>query len=106
MSENLPKEEKEIEHEYTNEIVCPYCGYECSDSWEFDSNNNCGTHECGDCGEEFEWERNIDIDYSTSKICKPCKYKMIYWTDERDGKKYQYKQCEVCGKRKGMYEVK
>jgi len=23
-----------IDHEYTNEIVCPWCGYEMSDSWD------------------------------------------------------------------------
>ena len=27
------------EHEYTKEIVCPWCGYEYSDSWECGENN-------------------------------------------------------------------
>ena len=27
----------EIKHKYTKEIVCPYCGYEFSDSWDYSS---------------------------------------------------------------------
>lgn len=27
--------EREIDHEYTDEVVCPFCGYEESDSWEY-----------------------------------------------------------------------
>jgi transcription elongation factor Elf1 len=59
----------EIDHEYTHDMVCPYCGYEDMDAWEFDSNN--GTVECGDCEKEFEYERIIDIRYSTKKIINP-----------------------------------
>jgi hypothetical protein len=55
-----------IDHEYTKEIVCPYCGAEFLDSWEY------GDHdfpEC-DCGKKFISKRDIDVTYITEKC--PC----------------------------------
>ena len=57
----------EIDHEYTGEIVCPYCGYEFSDSCEFQEND--GDIEC-DCGKTFEYRRIITVEYCTSKNCE------------------------------------
>jgi len=50
----------EIDHKFTNEIVCPYCGYEFSDSWEYlDPSND--SHdgeeidvECLECGKNLK----------------------------------------------------
>ena len=47
----------------TNEITCPYCGYEFSDSWEHSD----GEQECPDCERKFEVERNTSITYSSAK---------------------------------------
>lgn len=58
---------KKIEHEYTQEIVCPYCGCELGDSWE---QNDDGNIDCDNCGEEYHYERIIDITYITTKIEK------------------------------------
>lgn len=49
--------------DYTDEIVCPHCGYECSDSWEMEE----GRHECGDCCRPFMVTRNVSVHYSTEK---------------------------------------
>ncbi|MBI9110251.1 hypothetical protein [Maridesulfovibrio ferrireducens] len=58
-------------HEYTNEIKCPYCDYEFSDSWEFNDSDECSEVDCPECGKEFALTVNIKIDYSTEKIsCK------------------------------------
>ena len=57
----------EINHEFTDEIVCPYCGNECRNSWEFSDEDR---YECDECGKEFFHTRNVSIDYSTEKICK------------------------------------
>lgn len=54
----------EIDHEFTEEVVCPYCGYEFSDSWEFSDNAEI---ECDECGETFISERNSEVTYSTQK---------------------------------------
>lgn len=59
---------KEIDHEYTMNLVCPYCGYEDKDGWELSDND--GETYCGRCDEEFSYTRNISISYCTSKIEK------------------------------------
>jgi transcription elongation factor Elf1 len=55
-----------IDHEYTDNIVCPYCGHEHIDSWEYDCND--AEAYCGGCGEEFSYERIIQINYTTRKL--------------------------------------
>ena len=49
----------------TDEVVCPHCGYEHSDSWE------CSDHEegyvCDDCGHKFTITRDVEVTYSTVK---------------------------------------
>ena len=52
----------EIEHQYTTEIVCPHCGYEFSDSWEFEDS---GDAECYRCDLAFFFERQIEVTYTT-----------------------------------------
>ena len=56
---------KEIDHEYTNEVVCPHCGYEHRDSWEL---SDAGEHECDNCGEPFLIERIVSVTYCTAKL--------------------------------------
>ena len=36
---------------FEDDVICPWCGYKFSDSWEFD---NGGEMECEDCGNKFE----------------------------------------------------
>lgn len=55
----------EIVHEDTEEIICPWCGYEFQDSWEFEEN---GEHECYGCGKSFKFSRIIDVTYDTERI--------------------------------------
>lgn len=55
----------EIDHEYTDNIVCPYCGGEETDSWEFHEDS--GDINCGSCHKEFHYERDISVSYTTSK---------------------------------------
>ena len=54
------------------EITCPVCGFEFSDSWEFE---DCGEITCGACGSELEWNRMVEVSYSTvvTKINEPIK---------------------------------
>lgn len=83
----------------TNEIVCPYCGEEDSDSWEV---NEGGFHECGYCEKNFMLEVNFSKDFSSSRA--DClndqslhKLKTVHGYEhfERDGK--VYRQCDDCG---------
>ena len=57
---------KEIDHNYTDEIVCPYCGHEFGDSWEIDADS--GEEECYECGKKFEFYRHIEVSYCTYEI--------------------------------------
>lgn len=60
--------EVKIDHVYTRNIICPYCRFEDKDSWEEEENE--GKKECPDCEKEFEFIRNVTIDYTTYKIVK------------------------------------
>jgi len=59
----------ELDFTNTDEIVCPYCGHEKSDSWEMADQED--SYECGDCGETFSYVRNISVSYTSQK--KQCK---------------------------------
>lgn len=58
-------EDKQINHRYTKEVVCPYCGYEFSDSWEFNDQED--SVYCGECDNEFVALREIEVSYCTYK---------------------------------------
>ena len=45
-----------------DEIVCPHCKTELSDSWEYDDD---GTLDCDYCGSEFDFTRDMTVAYST-----------------------------------------
>jgi hypothetical protein len=47
----------------TDEIVCPYCGYVESDSWEYPE----GKRTCCDCERLFTVEHNTVVTYTTRK---------------------------------------
>jgi transcription elongation factor Elf1 len=58
-----------MEHNFESNIKCPYCDWEDRDSWEFGEDS--GIYTCGNCGEEFNVERNVEVTYSTTRIsCK------------------------------------
>jgi len=50
--------------DFTQEITCPWCGQEQSDSW--DAPDEC-EHTCDNCGNEYSHVREIEVTYSTSK---------------------------------------
>lgn len=57
----------EIDCNYTDLITCPYCGYNWEDSWEFGSS---GIIHCYNCFNDFGFESDYRVTYSTSKIGK------------------------------------
>lgn len=65
---------EEDENYDTSEITCPICGYEESDSWEYDSDY--GEIECGGCGATLEWSREVEVSYSAEvkKSVQPIKF--------------------------------
>ncbi len=59
---------EDIDHEYTSEIVCPYCGHEVMDSWDMGDSSD--SEICSICGSEFAFERNVTVDYISNGIKK------------------------------------
>jgi len=55
----------EIDHTFTTEIVCPYCGYKYRDSCEFADDDE---EDCAECGKTFKFVREVSVTYSTEKI--------------------------------------
>lgn len=55
---------------FTDEITCPWCGKEQSDSWEAPDEYQ---HVCEFCGKKYKHEREVETScwYSTSKIEYP-----------------------------------
>lgn len=52
----------------TDNITCPYCGYEDEDSWEADESDD--HYECPNCGSYFSYEREVSVSYYSSPIEK------------------------------------
>lgn len=56
------------------EIKCPYCGAEQSDSWDY---SDSGDEHCDTCGSEYQYERIVEVTY-TSTIKKKNKIITIF----------------------------
>jgi len=65
----MEKQGEEIDHEFTDAIVCPWCGCEDHDSWEyhFDGDDQAEV-DCRKCREKFTAERHDRVYYTTMKI--------------------------------------
>lgn len=58
----------EIDHTDTDEVVCPSCGHEESDSWQFEDGN---ILECEECKTTFRVAVDWSATYSTHLIPPP-----------------------------------
>jgi uncharacterized Zn finger protein len=59
---------KEINCINTDEIVCPYCGYEHEDRFEdMGENGDTLEKECDECGEVFKFKTIIKVTFISSK---------------------------------------
>jgi len=59
--------EDEWDHRNTDEIVCPYCGYVHSDSYEAVGDTDV-IDECVNCLRKFKWDREVSVTYDSYKI--------------------------------------
>lgn len=94
---------KHIDHEYTNEIVCPHCGEVFRDSWEFDDE---GIYECWECHKPFSWVRTVTVEYSTEKEtyrkCQRCGEDRVLKKVYNQSSKTNFKlACEECKRQLG-----
>lgn len=54
----------DFDTEYTDIVVCPYCGNEDQDVYEYSE----GESKCPDCGKEFMLSIDTVVHYTTTKI--------------------------------------
>jgi hypothetical protein len=60
-----------VNHEYTDEAVCPHCDQAESDSWEIDlgfAMDGEGVTSCNSCGKDYFLSRHVSISYSSRPL--------------------------------------
>ncbi len=76
---------EESDCEGTDECVCPYCGYEDTDSWEIGGGSEQdGTTQCARCSREFGYSRVISVSYSTYPIIGPHELCPVYQREDSE----------------------
>lgn len=50
-------------------ITCPWCGYEDTDSWESAEEDD--KSECPDCGGIFAYTRSVSVTYTSERVSPP-----------------------------------
>ena len=71
-----------IKNKDTNEIVCPYCGYEHAESWSKDLD----VFYCSNCGKPFSVNRTVCVSYTSEAFdvkdtplkCEGCENENVY----------------------------
>ena len=78
-----------------DDIVCPYCGREYEDSWEWGDGHEGGDiEECDECGKKFHWYRRLSVSYNTDGDC------------ELNGEKHDYEWVDTGSKNGGAWFCK
>lgn len=65
---------------HTDELVCPYCGDEQSDSWEHTRED--GETDCGSCSRPFRYSRHVSVSYTTRPIMGP--HRLSEWQQQQE----------------------
>lgn len=60
--------EEPEDKDFTEQITCPYCGYENCDSWEADDDED--ECKCPCCGSVFSYQRNVTVEYCSQPVKK------------------------------------
>lgn len=79
------KQPESYEHQYTEEIVCPYCGTKFNDSWEHMRDEGDGASEnleCDECGKGFDVEKHIEVTYCTYTNEDDCEHEGTIYCDK------------------------
>ena len=62
------KKIEDYEHQYTQDIVCPYCGAATDDTDNRCDDNMEGKEICEECGNEYSFEADIEVTWITAKL--------------------------------------
>ncbi len=92
--------DEKVEKLFEKEITCPYCGFECGDSWEYglDSDGDTKEEECEKCNKKFHIQLNVEATYTTRGLCNEnnMKHNWKEFSHETDGKTCSGKECLTC----------
>ena len=64
-------DEKKFDTEYTDELICPWCGSEKEALYEYfhgSDSDECRVLECDECENSFDATRHVSVEYSTGKV--------------------------------------
>lgn len=90
----------EIDHEYTDNPVCPYCGREYVDDEGYFTNEEGFEEECDECGKKFYISANISVSYTSKKLCiqngMEHNYEYEHDFEAKNGGKYNVYICKNC----------
>lgn len=81
----------EIDHRYTDQLICPYCGYEFTESWELGED---GEVDC-DCGKRFSFYSETRVNYWSDRDCSLNKEEHD-WKFEREVSEGNMEKCSRC----------
>jgi len=81
-----------LDTQYTNELVCPYCGHEFSDSWEREDR---GEFECYECDKNFSFDTDVTRLYSSERDCQ-LNGQEHEWEDTRELSRGTWQKCKNC----------
>ena len=87
----------EINHQYTSELVCPYCGHEHTDSWELADTQD--RYDCESCSKRFSYTSEITRTFTSKAV--PCLNGAPHDFKKMVGLDPLYpdaKRCKWCGK--------
>lgn len=91
---------KEIDHRYTDTVICPYCGYD-NGSDDGDGPPK-GEQQClsEECQQKFNCEPYYSVSYTTYKVpCwngEPHEWDKTHWFADEDKK--GHRSCKCCSK--------
>lgn len=89
----------EIDNSDNNEITCPYCGCELSDSCDYDE---LGELECEECGKIYSFLAEWVVTYSTTRNCEDndeeCEFAFIWHVTNVVNHDYDKYECTKCDK--------
>lgn len=88
--------DKEIDCEYTDDVVCPYCGHHMDG--DIGDGPSTGEQECDKCEKKFDCTPSYSVSYTTMKVdCwngSPHDFKKDrFWPDDEKKAPWTCKEC-------------
>lgn len=90
----------EKEHLQEDEIICPYCNYKFSDSWEYGlEGEDSQEFHCDECDKKFYVEKNVSVSYTTKADCE-LNNEEHSWVITQAHPTFDFAFCKKCVERK------